>query len=184
MQGSLVGNYFMGIDIEYEYCFLGSAEGAVDPFGPLGFWCHALCSTLLLPSLQHDAVCFGSLFLSLSLSLVNGLSLLPPVGAPLCDLPRPCFSLIFAVQMSRAICVIMYSHCIYLELPPNPCFFLKSELHLEDHKDSSALSIVLEMKRGSVETLKLPVIVNSLIFQVDTDQSHRKQKLMQEYPSP
>lgn len=67
MQGSLVGNYFMGIDIEYEYCFLGSAEGAVDPFGPLGFWCHALCSTLLLPSLQHDAVCFGSLFLSLSL---------------------------------------------------------------------------------------------------------------------
>lgn len=126
-----------------------------------------------------------ALSFSLSLSLVNGLSLLPPsVGAPLCDLPRPCFSLIFAVQMSRAICVIMYSHCIYLELPPNPCFFLKSELHLEDHKDSSALSIVLEMKRGSVETLKLPVIVNSLIFQVDTDQSHRKQKLMQEYPSP
>lgn len=152
----------------------------------LGLWCHALCSTLLLPSLQHDAVCGGLwLSLSLSLSLVNGLSLLPPsVGAPLCDLPGPYFSLIFAVQMSRAICVTMYSHCIYLELSPNPCFFLKLELHLEDHKDSSALSIVLETKRGSVETLKLPVIVNSLIFQVDTDQSHRKQKLMQEYPSP
>ena len=118
-------------------------------------------------------------FLSLSLYLVTGLSLLPPIGAPLRDLPRPCFSLIFAVQMSGAICGMYVLYCVimykplYLELPPKPCF-LNLELHLEDHKDSSALSIVLETKRGSVETLKLPV-VNSLILQVDTDQSHRKQ---------
>ena len=71
MQGSLVGMILWILILNMNIVFLGSAEGAVDPFGPWASGVTHFAPHCSFPpsSMMLYAVVFGSLFLSLSLSL-------------------------------------------------------------------------------------------------------------------